>query len=200
MRHPTLTTYGSVFWLRWMQNRALNVLHVNAAKIGSHVCLVDHPQSWFVFGLRSKATWDSGNISMMKQEKLTQTVDGMQTERPVLITPSRAKLRMQTAASKKKRRITGPIWPTCSVCVGLVSQLSGATLGQSPPWSKGVSCTTGTVLTNGWLYSEHKYSPIFWHRSLKHAHKLALASHLCHGEFWYSGNTMWSRRASSTIT
>lgn len=101
---------------------------------------------------------------------------------------------------KKKRRITGPIWPTCRVCVGLVSQLSGATLGQSPPWSKGVSCTTGTVLTNGWLYSENKYSPIFWHRSLKHAHKLALASHLCHGEFWYSGNTMWSRRASSTIT
>lgn len=38
---------------------------------------------------------------MMKQEKLTQTVDGMQTERPVLITPSRAKLRTQTAASKK---------------------------------------------------------------------------------------------------
>lgn len=98
MRHPTLMTYVSVFWLHWMQNRALNVLHTTAAKTDTYVDFVDHPQSRFGFGLRSEATWDSGNIAMIKQEKLTQTVDGMQTERPVLITPGRAKL--QTASKK----------------------------------------------------------------------------------------------------
>ena len=34
----------------------LNVLHMSAAKIDSHVYFVDHPQSRFVFGLRSKST------------------------------------------------------------------------------------------------------------------------------------------------